>query len=201
MDHIGNSNSPVLGAEVSKNEKNFERKHDNRFRTADFVQRQKFEKDYERNMKDYVRTVQTKPRNNEFYRFDEREAENLVAISKEKFIDGNFYQEDESDSVGFSPVPKDDEKNGKFYQKLNKSKSALAVYDFSLDGNDTHHLFWQIDYEIDTVIFEVHTRRALSPHPWIAVGFSEYGELRGSDMCVLWVDWKGEVHFQVKKLI
>ena len=38
---------------------------------------------------------------------------------------------------------------------------------------------------------------ALSPAQWLAVGFSERGELPGADLCVLWVDWRRHVRLQV----
>uniref|UniRef100_A0A6A7FUT6 Dopamine beta-hydroxylase-like n=3 Tax=Hirondellea gigas TaxID=1518452 RepID=A0A6A7FUT6_9CRUS len=42
---------------------------------------------------------------------------------------------------------------------------------------------------------EVHSR-GNAPMPWIAVGFSDRGELPGADLCVFWTDWKDQVHFQ-----
>ena len=32
---------------------------------------------------------------------------------------------------------------------------------------------------------------------WVAVGFSDRGELTGADFCVFWVDWKGGAQVQV----
>ncbi|KAL7645712.1 UNVERIFIED_CONTAM: hypothetical protein RMT77_002589 [Armadillidium vulgare] len=73
--------------------------------------------------------------------------------------------------------------------------SHPKIYDVPLDINDTLHLYWQIDYETESVRIEIHSR-AFSPHPWVAVGFSDRGEFPGSDMCVFWVDWKKKIHFQ-----
>ncbi|KAB7506902.1 Dopamine beta-hydroxylase, partial [Armadillidium nasatum] len=73
--------------------------------------------------------------------------------------------------------------------------SHPKIYDVPLDINDTLHLYWQVDYETESVRIEIHSR-AFSPHPWVAVGFSDRGEFPGSDMCVFWVDWKKKIHFQ-----
>lgn len=73
------------------------------------------------------------------------------------------------------------------------------IYDVALDLNDTHHLYWRVDYPSEEVKFEVHSR-ARAPHPWIAVGFSDRGDLPGADLCVLWTDWHGRVHFQVSQI-
>ena len=32
---------------------------------------------------------------------------------------------------------------------------------------------------------------------WVAVGFSDRGELTDADFCVFWVDWKGGAQVQV----
>ncbi|XP_053655726.2 dopamine beta-hydroxylase [Cherax quadricarinatus] len=69
------------------------------------------------------------------------------------------------------------------------------IYDVALDFNDTHHLFWRLDYPSEEVKFEVHSRGRAS-QPWLAVGFSDRGQLTGADLCVLWTDWHGHVHFQ-----
>ena len=48
---------------------------------------------------------------------------------------------------------------------------------------------WQVDKDGGMVTFRI---RAVVPHlSWVGVGFSDYGSLAESDMCVLWTDWKG----------
>lgn len=73
---------------------------------------------------------------------------------------------------------------------------TTPIYDVALDLNDTHHLYWRLDYGKEEVEFEVHTR-GRGRRPWLAVGFSDRGLLEGADLCVLWTDWHGRVHFQV----
>lgn len=73
---------------------------------------------------------------------------------------------------------------------------TTPIYDVALDLNDTHHLYWRLDYVKEEVEFEVHTR-ASGRRPWLALGFSDRGLLEGADLCVLWTDWHGRVHFQV----
>ena len=43
------------------------------------------------------------------------------------------------------------------------------------------------------VFFSIYTFLA----DWVAVGFSDRGELTGADFCVFWVDWKGGAQVQV----
>ncbi|KAK3854463.1 hypothetical protein Pcinc_039057, partial [Petrolisthes cinctipes] len=74
-------------------------------------------------------------------------------------------------------------------------QSLTPIYDSSLDLNDTHHLYWRLDYPGEEVSFEVHTK-GHAKSPWLALGFSDRGELIGADLCVLWTDWHGRVHFQ-----
>lgn len=73
---------------------------------------------------------------------------------------------------------------------------TTPIYDVALDLNDTHHLYWRLDYVKEEVEFEVHTR-GRARRPWLAVGFSDRGALEGGDLCVLWTDWHGRMHFQV----
>ena len=73
---------------------------------------------------------------------------------------------------------------------------TTPIYDVALDLNDTHHLYWRLDYLKEEVEFEVHTK-GRGRRPWLAVGFSDRGLLEGADLCVLWTDWHGRVHFQV----
>lgn len=76
------------------------------------------------------------------------------------------------------------------------SQQLPPIYDVALDLNDTHHLYWRVDYPGEQIKFEVHSR-ARAPHPWLALGFSDRGDLTGADLCVFWTDWHGRVHFQV----
>ncbi|CAL4126808.1 unnamed protein product, partial [Meganyctiphanes norvegica] len=69
------------------------------------------------------------------------------------------------------------------------------IHDVTLDDNDTHHLYWRVDYQNEEVRFEVHSR-ATSSRPWLALGFSDRGDLPGSDLCILWTNWLGKVYFE-----
>ena len=46
---------------------------------------------------------------------------------------------------------------------------------------------------VDVNFFSIYTFLA----DWVAVGFSDRGELTGADFCVFWVDWKGGAQVQV----
>ena len=46
-------------------------------------------------------------------------------------------------------------------------------------------LSWTV--EEDSVEMEV--RSVLAHHDWLAIGFSDYGDLNNADFCVLWRDW------------
>ncbi|KAG0710175.1 Dopamine beta-hydroxylase [Chionoecetes opilio] len=72
---------------------------------------------------------------------------------------------------------------------------TTPIYDVALDLNDTHHLYWRVDYGKEEVEFEVHSKGG-GRRPWLAVGFSDRGLMEGADLCVLWTDWHGRVHFQ-----
>jgi hypothetical protein len=76
-------------------------------------------------------------------------------------------------------------------------------------------VYWQVDYGKQEVKFELSVppahdgggnKRRRSHHggetdeaetDWIGFGFSDRGDLEGADLCVLWVDWRGEFNFDV----
>lgn len=35
---------------------------------------------------------------------------------------------------------------------------------------------------------------------WIGIGFSDYGDPRNADLCILWADWRGRLYLQVFKI-
>ncbi len=87
------------------------------------------------------------------------------------------------------------------------------VYNIELDEQLT--FYWQLDYDSNVLIAEVQfvepqeSRRRKRKRSgakqsngneiqdWISVGFSDYGELSGADLCTFWSDWKGEIFLQV----
>ena len=38
---------------------------------------------------------------------------------------------------------------------------------------------------------EISAEVELDSHSWVGLGFSDYGELNGADLCVMWRDWRG----------
>ncbi|XP_014216871.1 tyramine beta-hydroxylase [Copidosoma floridanum] len=53
---------------------------------------------------------------------------------------------------------------------------------------------WRIDFTPEEIAAEVHFSG--EENSWFAVGFSNYGESKPADYCVLWVDWHRETHLQ-----
>ncbi|TRY63859.1 hypothetical protein TCAL_11840 [Tigriopus californicus] len=56
-------------------------------------------------------------------------------------------------------------------------------------------LNWQVDYEGRTVHFEVEHAfdQGGSESDWIAIGFSDHGELPKADLCLTMMDWNGDL--------
>jgi len=57
-------------------------------------------------------------------------------------------------------------------------------------------LLSRVDLMNKQVIAEVHY--VGNDSSWFAIGFSDYGELKPADYCVLWSDWHQQIHLQVK---
>lgn len=91
-------------------------------------------------------------------------------------------------------------------------------FNLNLDPNDKLHLFWKVgnlhafklhnllDERINKLCFQVHyelkkleieIRANLEEDQWMAVGFSDYGEMNNADICIYWTDELGITHFQV----
>lgn len=66
--------------------------------------------------------------------------------------------------------------------------------------NDRYHLFWTIDYDLKEIKFEVRATLE-NKFDWFALGLSDYGDIKKSDLCFLWSDHQGRFHFQVKSFI
>lgn len=54
---------------------------------------------------------------------------------------------------------------------------------------------FRVDFTNELVVVEVHYIG--ENNSWFAIGFSDYGEQKPADYCVLWSDWHQQVHFQV----
>lgn len=54
-------------------------------------------------------------------------------------------------------------------------------------------LNWAVQYDEKQVELELHTE-SKEKNEWLAFGFSDYGEMSPSDLCIFWVGWKGKRH-------
>lgn len=72
--------------------------------------------------------------------------------------------------------------------------TSVPYFETNLDPDDKLHLYWTVDYEDETVNFEVRVRA--SDHDWIGIGFSDRGDITNADLCVLWTDRKRKNRFQ-----
>jgi hypothetical protein len=76
------------------------------------------------------------------------------------------------------------------------------VYTIPLDHEGSVSLFWIPDFDHEKVDFELHMKMDKTLNsPWIAVGFSDYGNMFPADFCIFWTDWKGETHLTVKTFL
>lgn len=75
-------------------------------------------------------------------------------------------------------------------------ESNLTYFQSPLDTSDRFRLFWNVDYDSKTVTFEVRAKLR-RPGQWFAIGFSDYGQVPDSDLCILWLDFDSKTHFQV----
>lgn len=75
------------------------------------------------------------------------------------------------------------------------SRDAIIYFETGLDPDDKLHLYWTVDYEEETVTFELRARA--SEQDWIGIGFSDRGEITNADLCILWTDKKSKNRFQV----
>ncbi|XP_054271287.1 dopamine beta-hydroxylase [Macrosteles quadrilineatus] len=73
-------------------------------------------------------------------------------------------------------------------------KLPPGTFSVPLDSEGLHTLYWTLDYDAGTVSLEVHSH--VPATSWIALGFSDYGEITDADLCVLWVDWHGKLHLE-----
>ncbi|XP_022668942.1 dopamine beta-hydroxylase-like isoform X1 [Varroa destructor] len=74
------------------------------------------------------------------------------------------------------------------------SNGNSPVSSLQLDSFGHFYLFWQVDYQARVVTFEL--KLQIHPSSWFAFGFSDRGNLSGADTCVLWVDRRGQHHFE-----
>ncbi|KAG8195957.1 hypothetical protein JTE90_028931 [Oedothorax gibbosus] len=72
--------------------------------------------------------------------------------------------------------------------------NSILYFETGLDPDDRLHLYWTVDYDEETVTFEL--RAKTSDQDWIGVGFSDRGEITNADLCILWTDKKSKNRFQ-----
>nr|AKL78855.1 tyramine beta hydroxylase [Chilo suppressalis] len=75
-------------------------------------------------------------------------------------------------------------------------KQHLAESEAVLDPKGELLLKWRVDYSIRRIQFEIVLSRKAPEFDWFALGFSDRGELKNSDVCLLWTDYKGRDHFE-----
>lgn len=86
-----------------------------------------------------------------------------------------------------------------FNNNPSHDESTFPYFEVNLDPDDKLHLYWTVDYEEETVTFELRVRS--SEHDWVGVGFSDRGEIKNADLCVLWTDKKRKNKFQVNNFL
>ncbi|KAL0838663.1 hypothetical protein ABMA28_016736 [Loxostege sticticalis] len=77
-----------------------------------------------------------------------------------------------------------------------KSEIRLAESESVLDPNGELLLKWRVDYLAQRVQFEIIISEKAPEFNWFALGFSDRGELKNADVCLLWTDYRGQDHFQ-----
>ncbi|XP_046669183.1 dopamine beta-hydroxylase [Homalodisca vitripennis] len=63
-----------------------------------------------------------------------------------------------------------------------------------LDARGAHTLYWRLDYDDRTVSMELHSQ--VPTGSWLALGFSDYGDIASADLCFFWTDWRGHTHLE-----
>jgi len=74
--------------------------------------------------------------------------------------------------------------------------AASKVFNIPLDSSGNITLHWLPNYPSEQVDFEIHFKTT-SKTQWLAVGFSDDGEIKPADYCLYWVDWKGQARLTV----
>ena len=47
----------------------------------------------------------------------------------------------------------------------------------------------ELSWTVEQESVEMEVKSVLADQDWLAIGFSDYGELNNADFCVLWRDW------------
>ncbi|XP_058796937.1 tyramine beta-hydroxylase [Phymastichus coffea] len=76
--------------------------------------------------------------------------------------------------------------------RLQQAHDLEPVHSLPLGSEASLH--WRVEFASEQIAAEVHY--AAEEYAWFAVGFSNYGEHKPADYCVLWVDWRRQTHLQ-----
>ncbi|XP_017887322.1 tyramine beta-hydroxylase [Ceratina calcarata] len=78
------------------------------------------------------------------------------------------------------------------HQNRGEYSERKDIHSVPLGSEATFH--WRVDFMSETIIAEIHYVGA--DNTWFAIGFSNYGELKSADYCVLWIDWHRQIQLQ-----
>ena len=71
------------------------------------------------------------------------------------------------------------------HSENNNQDVSDHTFNVSLDDQNKYHMYWS--YDQNSVTIRVEALLATSVD-WFAIGFSDEGDINGSDMCILWTD-------------
>ncbi|XP_011307313.1 tyramine beta-hydroxylase [Fopius arisanus] len=77
------------------------------------------------------------------------------------------------------------------FSRMISSISGQSVHSVPLGSEASFH--WRVNSGEENVVVEVHYSG--EEFSWFAVGFSDRGEVKPSDYCILWIDWHRGVNF------
>ncbi|XP_014367244.2 tyramine beta-hydroxylase [Papilio machaon] len=85
-----------------------------------------------------------------------------------------------------------------YHCALSKSnpKDWYAESESVIDPNGALLLKWKVDYFNRKIRFQLVISERAPEANWIALGFSDRGDLVNSDVCLVWTDYKGRDHFE-----
>lgn len=66
-----------------------------------------------------------------------------------------------------------------------------------MDPNGAFLMKWKVDYLSRKIRFQLIISETAPEVNWFALGFSDRGSLENSDVCLVWIDYKGRDHFEV----
>ncbi|KAG8337202.1 hypothetical protein J6590_029567 [Homalodisca vitripennis] len=105
-----------------------------------------------------------------------------------------------------TPPPTEYARDSQFYSKCSLEHFSSAFFSLQsktlppgtfflpLDARGAHTLYWRLDYDDRTVSMELHSQ--VPTGSWLALGFSDYGDITSADLCFFWTDWRGHTHLE-----